>query len=352
MKKIKSNLKKGELTVKVESVEDLWHLSGIIDPGDLVSGRTIRKIKIGSNENRKAESIKKTIYINLTVEKATFSRSMNELRISGVVAIGNEDVPSGVHHTFSVNENDILTIQKSEWLKYQLEKIDDACNESYPKIVMVAFDREEAYFAVLGRDGCRQLSSIKGKVAKKDVEVKGDGKFYSEIVSQLKEYVKRFDSPKVIVASPSFWKDYFMDAIKDDDIKNKIVLSNCSSVGKSSFTEILKRDEIKTALKQDRISKEIDAVERLLSEIAKDNLGGYGIRQIRKASDAGAILELLVTDRFIMDSREKGTYPKLERIMKSVERAQGTVMIISSEHEGGKKLDGISGIGGILRYRI
>ena len=54
MKQIHSNLKKGEIKLKVENPDDLWYLSTLIEPKDLVKGRTIRKIKPGEKEERKA----------------------------------------------------------------------------------------------------------------------------------------------------------------------------------------------------------------------------------------------------------------------------------------------------------
>ena len=37
--------------------------------------------------------------------------------------------------------------------------------------------------------------------------------------------------------------------------------------------------------------------------------------------------------------------------MRTVESMQGKVHIISSEHDGGKKLDGLGGLGALLRYK-
>ncbi len=38
--------------------------------------------------------------------------------------------------------------------------------------------------------------------------------------------------------------------------------------------------------------------------------------------------------------------------MKVVDSTKGEIHIVSTEHEGGKKLDGIGGIAGILRYKL
>ena len=47
-------------------------------------------------------------------------------------------------------------------------------------------------------------------------------------------------------------------------------MATCSSVDKTGINEVLKRPEIKEALKQDRITKEISLVEELLAEISKN----------------------------------------------------------------------------------
>jgi hypothetical protein len=40
------DLRKGEVTIKVENLDDLWYLSHIIDEDDFIKGKTLRKIKI------------------------------------------------------------------------------------------------------------------------------------------------------------------------------------------------------------------------------------------------------------------------------------------------------------------
>mgnify|MGYP006438310225 FL=1 len=46
------------------------------------------------------------------------------------------------------------------------------------------------------------------------------------------------------------------------------------------------------------------------------------------------------------------TFNQIEYLMRNVEKMQGKIHIISSEHEAGKKLDGLGGVGAILRYNI
>jgi protein pelota len=109
---------------------------------------------------------------------------------------------------------------------------------------------------------------------------------------------------------------------------------------------------VKAALQQDRISKEISLVEELLTEISKNNLAVYGLKDTENAVNAGAVKALLITDSLIQKSRENGKYGKIDNMMKITDSMKGSVNIISSEHEGGKKLNGLGGIGAVLRYKL
>src|SRR3989338_3259269 len=105
MKLIHTDLKKGEVKVKIENLDDLWYLNLIVEKTDLVKGKTLRKIKIGEETQRKQSTIKKPVFFLTEVEKVEFSKTSNVLRISGIVKQGPEDVPLGSHHTFNVEEN-------------------------------------------------------------------------------------------------------------------------------------------------------------------------------------------------------------------------------------------------------
>ena len=136
------------------------------------------------------------------------------------------------------------------------------------------------------------------------------------------------------------------------EVAKKVTLAACNAMGKAGINEVLKRNEVKEVLKQDRTSKEINLVERLLAEISKDGLCAYGLREVKSACEAGAVNILLITDSLISRVREKEAYDQVDSLMKSVDSSKGDILIISSDHEGGKKLDSLGGIGAILRYKI
>lgn len=349
MKIIYQNLRRGEIKVKVESTDDLWYLSHIIEKGDLVKGQTIRKIRLGVEE-RKAKTIKKRVFISIGVEKIEFKEDL--LKALGKIIECPEDIQKGNHHSFNIEIGSIITIRKDRWLKFHLDRLREATVIKQPSILICVLDREEAIFALSKREGYDILNSFKGEVAKKAIDVKEKGGFYEEIIKKLEDYICRYAVGNIIVASPAFWKEELFKRIKDEKLKNKIVLATCSSVSKNAIDEVLKRPEVKEILKQVRTAKEMNLVEELLIAIAKKGAVAYGIKETEMAANAGAVKTLLVTDKLIKKMQERGEYNQLDHIMKLVDQTKGEIHIISSEHDGGKRLDGLGGIGALLRYKI
>ncbi|MBW2979955.1 mRNA surveillance protein pelota [Candidatus Woesearchaeota archaeon] len=352
MKVIHTNLRKGEVKIKVENPDDFWYLTTIVDKGDLVRGKTIRKIKLGEKEQRSIKIIKKPVHIAIKVEKVEFSKTSAMLRVSGIVIEAPEDVPHGSHHTFNLEVGSIITIIKEKWLTFQLDRLKEASSKGIAKILICVLDREESYIALLKKYGYTLLSHIKGKVQKKEIEEKISGSFYSEVIKKIEDYDKKYTLSQIIIASPAFWKEELMKELKNDELKKKTILATCSSVDKTAVNEVLKRPETREALKQARSSKEANLVEELLTEVSKEGLAAYGLKETENAANAGAVKTLLVTDGLIQKTRDKGTYEKIDSIMKVVDSTKGEVHLISSENDAGKKLDGLGGIGGILRYKL
>lgn len=349
MRIINQNLKKGIVKVKTENLDDLWYLSHIIDINDLVRGQSLRKIKIGKGDERKVKVVKKKVFIEVKTEKIALKDDI--LRVSGIITQAPEDIPKGSHHTLNIEDDSFLTIVKEKWLKFQLDKLKQA-SVKQPDILICILDREDALFALSRKGSYEIISSIKGDVEKKgeNVEIKGD--FYSEIIKVLEEYSKRYKVKDIIVASPAFWKENLMNKVKDGELKQKITMATCSSVDKNAINEILKRPEIREVLRQDRVALEITVVDELLKEIAKQDLAAYGIKEVGNAANLGAVKMLLVSDKFVQKMRDDEKYEQLDSVMKIVDQTKGEIHIVSSEHDGGKKLDGLGGVGAILRYRI
>lgn len=353
MKITAKDVKKGIIKLIPMNTDDLWLLSQVINRNSLASAKTTRKIKLSETKVEK-----KTFYVQISIEKIDFSNDM--LRISGKTTTEQDEIPKGSYQSISIGPHDELKIQQ-KWLKYQIEKLEQAAKDK-PNILLVVLDRESVFFAKMDQQGYKTLSNFEGDVDKKidgrkveSLSNKGKsnkGDFYSQINQKLKEYDDRLKVNRIVLASPAFFKEDFLKQLSDDKLKKKIVLATCSSVSTNAFDEILKRDEVKKALSEERLKDELDIVEELFVEIGKDGKFSYGFDDVKKNVEAGSVKDLLVSSNLINKYREEENFEELEQIMMAVEQLQGKITIINSQNEAGKKLDGISGIGALLRYKV
>ncbi|RMD58373.1 mRNA surveillance protein pelota [Candidatus Woesearchaeota archaeon] len=346
MKIVSQNLKTGEVSLVVESSEDLWYLSQLIDPGDIVRGKTVRKVKV----TQESEPVKRTMTLALRTERTEYGPS--QLRVSGRIVEGPEDIPRGSYHTIGVEPQQKITIVKPKWYSYQLDRLKEAAQGKGAIVLICIFDREDAFFAVLRRQGVERLAHIEGDVQKKRMDVKAKGDFFSQVEKKIAEYDLRMNPDVIVVASPAFWKEEFAKSLKDAKLKKKIVFATCSAANWRAISEVLRRDEVRAALRSERWMREMRAVDEVLERIAKRGDVAYGLERVRDAALAGAIDRLVISDSLISRAREENEFDKIDEIMRATEQSRGEVVIVSSKHEGGKKLDGIGGIAALLRYKV
>ncbi len=355
MQVIFSDFKKKIVKIKVEDIDDLWHLSHIIDIGDKVFSKTLRKIKLDSGLNESSNTTRIPITLEIQVEKIDFSKQIGALRLLGVITQEHESIPKDSHHTLTIKEGTVLTIQKEFWSTYHTSLLKEAKRPRGDNILILAFDRQEATFALTKKYGFEIILELSIESQKKMYQDKKDQtSFYRDLIKMLLEYDKRYQTRHIIVASPAFFKEDLLSQLRNSnkELSEKIVLATCNSTGKNAILEIFKRDEIKTILSKTRIGLEQNLVEEVLKEISKDGAISYGIDQTVFASTLNAIRILLVTDKLIHNYREKGQFLQIDKIMKKNQDQKGEVHIISSENDPGEKLDSLGGIAALLRYKI
>jgi protein pelota len=349
MKIMKKDLKHGIVSVISQTPDDLWYLSQIICAGDVVSAKTERKIKIGSSEERSGSVVKKTVKLSISAERIDYSG--NILRVSGKITEAPEDIPRGSYHTISVEEGTFLTISKERWNAYEIARLNEAAEQSGQNVLIVVFDREEAIFALLNSKGYEILSEIKGEVQKKGFDTKGKN-FYKEIIKILTDYAGKYKPESIVLASPAFWTEELLKELSDKTLLGKIVKASCSDVGIGAIDEVLKRPELSSVLKEGRAAKEAKYVDEILAEIRKEGAVAYGGKEVGDAVNSGAVSKLFVSTDLIADSRQENYFHKIESIMKSADSMKGEVIVINSDNDAGKKLDGIGGIAALLRYKM
>ncbi len=339
MKVLKKDIRKGIIKLKVENKDDLWFAHRLIKQKDSVISTTTRKIKIGE------DNIRKKITVKIEVDKNKLENGV--LKLSGrIQECNDEDIPLGNYQSIIIQEGGYLTIEKKEVLKRELDEIKEATSPQYT-ILICAFDREEAIFYKLTKRGYEIISKMKGNARKKDYDNQTSKNFFKDIWENIRKYNEEIKPDSIIIASPGFWREYLLKEIKDDDMKKKVISATCNSISETSIHEIMKRPETETALKNTRAKKEEEEINNLLTQISKNEKVAYGIKEVEKALEYGAVRKILVSSKFTEENPEK-----TNEITEKTEKQDGRVMIISSEFEPGKQLDGLGGVGALLRFNI
>lgn len=344
----RTDLKTGILRITTESADDLWTLYCVLETGDIVRMRTLRKVKVGGSDRGQGVD-KRPMTLFLRTERVSFETGA--LKILGTVVEGPDDVPKGSHHSFHVDERSDLSIRKF-WKEYQLKRLEIAEKASVLKILLVVCDREHAFLAVLKQSGYAMYGRITADITKKRTGVSGkDDSVFPSLRKKLEELHKEGFS-SVIIGCPSFWHPQIKTQIIALLPDMKISVATVSAVDTAGIDELLKRPETKSLLAEQRATREIDMVDGFLAHMGQEKPYTYGINDCIHAAKMGAVAVLLVSEALIVRLRENNDFGRLEHLLRLVEDAKGEVHLISPDHEGGKKLDGLSGVVATLRYAL
>lgn len=336
------------ITLKVETLDDLWCLSTIIETGDTVSGKTFRKIQLTDSTSEKAKVTKKPMWLSIATKSIDFSEST--LKVLGTITDGPEDIPRGEHHSFNIVENTEITITK-EWLGYQSKKLKEAVENDKSNILACIFNREEGMLAKLEQNNFRKISHIKGNVQKKAVDQSQTTDFFKELHDALLKAIKQYEPKSIILGCSHFWKGNF-EAVLEKQEKVSYIWATIHDVNESALQDLLRTKEVEMALKDQHAIQDAILVEDVFRRIATDGAVCYGLKDCLAAADAGAIETILCSENYIAEMREKGTFSDIESIFRIVETQKGTVHLLAGKSAAIVRLDGLGGICALLRYKI
>ena len=352
MKIINEDEKEGIVEIVPETLDDLWHLSHIVEVGDNASSKTTRRIQDNTGDKiRSDRGVKKTFYLELNIENISFHLFTGKLRLTGVITRGPEDlIPLGSHHTLEVKLNTPITIKKTRWPKWAIKRLNQAIDASKKlSAIIVVMEDDTATIGLMRQFGIEYYGPIKGHVSGKRIIDKNRQKNIVQFYEKVIDSITKFDSiQNIVIAGPGFVKNDFYDYLKDKhaDLAKISIIESTGAGGRNGISEVLKKGTVEKLTSENRVALEMGAVNNLLTEIGKNSSKVvYGLKQTQEAINMGAVSLLLILDSNVA-SQDMGD------AMDMVENMKGEVMVISSEHDGGKQLESLGGMAAILRYEI
>lgn len=343
MRVIRYDAAEGAMRLAPETLEDLWHLERVLEPGDAVSGASMRRFKATEGESGE----KKAIKVTLAAERIELHRHANRLRITGRIVSGSpeEYVQIGSYHTLDVEQGTAITITK-RWKEYQIRRLKEAQREGKkPAVAVLVLDDEKATLALVRGYGIDVRMELESRVSKRDERREEMRKQY---FAELAKVLEAQQTPHLIVAGPGFTKDNFRKYLeaKAPELLARVRFASCSNAERSGVYELLRRGVVSEILGELRFEKEMRLIDAFIAEASKDGLAAYGKAEVGKAIEMAAVEHLLILDELLRKERWA------EALLEGAEKARAKMTIFSAENEAGEKLAGFGGVAALLRFRI
>jgi protein pelota len=341
------------LTVVPDSLDDLWHLQYVVEPGDRVAGDTTRRIQRNDEQLRDTGGEREHLWVALDVEDVEFHKFSNRLRLSGPITECSREDQLGLHHTLNVEAHDELEIQK-RFKPDQRQRLEDAEEATdNPDVAIATVEEGQAHIHTVSQYGTEERGSFSATT--------GKGEFArdrTELFDELGAALARMDVDAIILAGPGFTKqdalDYFEESFRE--MADLVTTVDTSGVGDRGVHEVLKRGAVEDVQDETRIAAEAALVDELTERIATGEKVAYGPESVAEAAEFGAVETLLVVDDRLRTERgleDEGDWAiDVDEVVTTVERQGGDVTVFSSEFDPGQQLANLGGIAALLRYRL
>lgn len=348
MKLLHLDRQTGTLRLRVETLDDLWHLSELATPGDRATALTWRTADLdtkGAERAGKAE--KRAMTLTVLVENLEWDAFSNRLRLLGPIVEGPQDV--GNYHTIVIEPPIELTLQKKGGVKqHHLERVEQAIAATMqPQVVFLSLEENEAVVALLRQYGVQKMAEIFGHTSgKMYASAKGEEEgFFEEILMALRDY--RPENAPLLVVGPGFAKERFMAYArqKQPALVKGAAIEATGQAGMTGVHEALKRGSVERVAKDSRVGRETALVERFFEALAKDQPAAYGADEVARVTEMGAVEMVLVADRLVREGPG-------ERFLELARATGAQAAVISTHHEAGARFDKLGGVGALLRYRL
>ncbi|WP_292385867.1 mRNA surveillance protein pelota [Methanoculleus sp. UBA430] len=328
----------GEIRLFPETLDDIWHLSHLVGPGDLVFATTFRSVEAATDKLRPEKVEKRPVRLGIRVEKVEFHQHTNRLRIAGVIESG---VDVTAHHTLNVEPGFEISVIK-RWRSVDCERIRRAVDASaYGVVHIVSVEEGEAQVYRLRQFGPEWVTTVTAGSSKG-----ADTGTRSVLFEKTLEALTAVTGP-LVVAGPGFVKDEFANYVRAraPDLAERMVVVETRRIGRGAVQEVIGQGIIERLLGDLHLAREVGLMDEVLLRVATGGAVAYGIDEVEKAIAYGAAETVLVSDTLL---RDEGTTMLIER----AERLNASVVVLSTEFEPGERLAALGGVAALLRYTI
>ncbi|KNH05662.1 meiotic cell division protein pelota [Perkinsela sp. CCAP 1560/4] len=354
----------GRVSLVPQETNDLWYIFRILNEGNTLRTRTIRKVVKENSSGATTSAERKVITIILKVSRIEYDPAGGSLRVSGQNIGENEFIRLGQFHSTDVLLDAQISIGKSSWDNVDRKLIEESCDASLnADVAAVILDDSVAHLYLVTANMCIEKSTIHNSAAKKKYAGPGSDakqqKFFKQIMQSMTVHVNSEKVRAIIVASPGSTNTQFVECMRgfhEGDLgrlagqnKSKVLTCRVGSATTDALKEAFDDPGVLKRLGDTKFAQEIKNLNMFLKKmISAPEMVAYGYKCVRAACSNGAVETLLVSDSLTESMGRHRT--KVSALMEEVQSYGGTVHTLSSMHASGKQLEKYTGIAALLRF--
>lgn len=340
---------RGYLRVRVESEDDLWLLSLLIEEGDIVASRTTRDVRIEGSEKKRIPMV-----LAIRVQGMEFQPFSGRLRVKGVVVEGPDEYGlRGSHHTLSIDVGMSVDILKRD------ERIDMKLVEKILRLsrrgrgLIVAVDHEEYAIALIQSQGLRYLRE--GYISPPSKRDPSTYEAYERSLSELVEAIKRVLEEHrvsiIAIGSPGTIAERIARSLRSIAPGVRIITDSVSMGGRVGVEEMLRRGAISKILSEQAAIEAEDLIREYIETLSREpERVAAGLDRIRIAASVNAIKKAAILENMLRGDRAVREAVN-EILSLSIEKGY-EVLIVPAESPAGERLRMMGGAIAILRYSL
>ena len=342
--------------LRIVGQDDLWSLARLARKGMSLGmlGERRDQTTAGEEGGRAKSAERKKMWIRLRIETTEYQSFGDNLRCHGIIEEAKFDL--GSHHTHNISVGDEIELSCiTEFLdtdKQLLQQAIDAAKQVQVALAVVEND-EVILFHVTSR-GLRESTTWTMRGGGKRVDVKqssGVAKgFREKVIKELTESLAK-DTP-LILCGPGHAREIYLQDMKNAGQTRLITSIATSMSGRAGANEILREGLAGNLLEDYAISKEIELLEEAWMRVSTNGAVAYGLMELTKARNEGAIETLLISADLLRDEDAIIDGTSWQLWCKSLSDIGGKMIQCSTDHDSGQQLLGIGGAIALLRFKI
>ncbi|MEK6856753.1 MAG: peptide chain release factor aRF-1 [Nanoarchaeota archaeon] len=171
--------------------------------------------------------------------------------------------------------------------------------------------------------------------------------FYQRIAEVVNhEFLNKKELKGIIIGGPGPTKnEFFEEPYINNEVKKKVIgLKDITYTDEFGLEELVEKS--KDLLAQENVTVEKEVLHKFLSRLATDpKRAAYGLSDVEKALDYGAVETLLILEGKIDDK-------KAEELEERAANSGAQTDIVTDETQEGKQFKSLGGIGAMLRFPV